>query len=95
MATRRGLEPLTSSVTGWRTNQLYYRAKEDGGNNRARTCDPLLVRQVLSQLSYAPPNITNAKISIAENECPVNGKLTHLSEKNQEELMRRKHAVFD
>ena len=25
-----------------------------GGHNRARTCDPLLVRQVLSQLSYAP-----------------------------------------
>lgn len=25
-----------------------------GGNNRARTCDPLLVRQVLSRLSYAP-----------------------------------------
>ena len=24
------------------------------GNNRARTCDPLLVRQMLSQLSYAP-----------------------------------------
>ena len=24
-----------------------------GGNNRARTCDPLLVRQVLYQLSYA------------------------------------------
>ena len=24
-----------------------------GGNNRARTCDPLLVRQMLSQLSYA------------------------------------------
>ncbi len=30
-----------------------YRAK-CGGNNRARTCDPLLVRQMLSQLSYAP-----------------------------------------
>ena len=24
-----------------------------GGNNRDRTCDPLLVRQMLSQLSYA------------------------------------------
>ena len=23
-----------------------------GGSNRARTCDPLLVRQMLSQLSY-------------------------------------------
>ena len=28
-------------------------AKLTGGNNRARTYDPLLVRQMLSQLSYA------------------------------------------
>ena len=53
MATRNGLEPSTSSVTGERSNQLNYRATT-GGNNRARTCDPLLVRQMLSQLSYAP-----------------------------------------
>ena len=86
MATRRGLEPLTSSVTGWRTNQLYYRAIVNGGNNRARTCDPLLVRQVLSQLSYAPPHITNAKISIAEKGGPVNGKLIQSTEKNQVDL---------
>ena len=26
MATRRGLEPLTSSVAGWHSNQLNYRA---------------------------------------------------------------------
>ena len=56
MATRRGLEPLTSSVTGWHSNQLNYRAIH-GGNNRARTCDPLLVRQMLSQLSYAPKHV--------------------------------------
>ena len=31
-----------------------------GGNNRARTCDPLLVRQMLSQLSYAPVSRTLA-----------------------------------
>ena len=55
MATRNGLEPSTSSVTGWRANRLHHRAKY-GGNNRARTYDLLLVRQMLSQLSYAPKN---------------------------------------
>ena len=53
MATPNGLEPSTSSVTGWRANRLHHRAIF-GGNNRARTCDLLLVRQMLSQLSYAP-----------------------------------------
>ncbi len=35
MATRRGLEPLTSSVTGWHSNQLNYRAVwwEQQGSN--------------------------------------------------------------
>ena len=55
-----GLEPTTSAVTGRRSNQLNYQAKTEhyriqfGGNYRARTYDPLLVRQMLSQLSYAP-----------------------------------------
>ena len=34
--------------------QMSYIRIYNGGNNRARTCDPLLVRQMLSQLSYAP-----------------------------------------
>ena len=50
LATRNRLELSTSSVTGWRANRLHHRAKY-GGKYRARTCDPLLVRQVLSQLS--------------------------------------------
>ena len=50
MAMLMGPDPMTSSVTGWHSNQLNYQAA-NGGTNRARTCDPLLVRQVLSQLS--------------------------------------------
>ena len=44
---RRPLAWQASVLTNWTTGP-------NGGNNRARTCDPLLVRQMLSQLSYAP-----------------------------------------
>ena len=43
----RPLAWQASVLTNWTT-------RPHGGNNRARTCDPLLVRQMLSQLSYAP-----------------------------------------
>ena len=43
----RPLAWQASVLTNWTTGP-------SGGNNRARTCDPLLVRQMLSQLSYAP-----------------------------------------
>ena len=61
MATRKGLEPSTSAVTGRRSNRLSYRAifciskrairLPYGGWYRIRTCDPRLVRAMLYQLS--------------------------------------------
>ena len=53
MAEVTRLELATSCVTGKHSNQLSYTSKKNGGHNWARTNDPLLVRQVLSQLSYA------------------------------------------
>ena len=58
-----GLEPPTSRLSGVRSNRLSYKPiqrllsflkKENGGDEENRTPDPLLARQVLSQLSYTP-----------------------------------------
>ena len=54
-----GLEPPTSRLSGVRSNLLSYRpCRQDkpdrGGDEENRTPDPLLARQVLSQLSYTP-----------------------------------------
>ena len=59
MADRTGLEPATSAVTGRHSNRLNYRSANVyfnctallGGWCRDRTCDPRLVRAMLSQLS--------------------------------------------
>ena len=48
-----GLEPPTSRLSGVCSNQLSYEPVR-GGDERDRTADPLLARQVLSQLSYTP-----------------------------------------
>ena len=47
------LELVTSRLSGVRSNQLSYRPIY-GGDEENRTPDPLLARQVLSQLSYTP-----------------------------------------
>ena len=48
-----------------------------GGNNRARTYDPLLVRQMLSQLSYA--SISIAFCSLALRRLRLYHKSSYLS----------------
>ena len=62
----RGLEPPTLRLSGVRSNHLSYKPMryQDvglwsflppfGGDEENRTPDPLLARQVLSQLSYTP-----------------------------------------
>ena len=59
MVGSRGLEPPTSRLSGVRSNHLSYEPislslKISGGDERDRTDDPLLAKQVLSQLSYTP-----------------------------------------
>ena len=57
-----GLEPPTSRLSGVRSNRLSYKPllfivkirDFHNGDGEIRTLDPLLARQVLSQLSYAP-----------------------------------------
>ena len=58
-----GLEPPTSRLSGVRSNRLSYKPKAFcalcsdlslNGDEEIRTLDPLLARQVLSQLSYVP-----------------------------------------
>ena len=58
-----GLEPPTSRLSGVRSNQLSYKpilkSFDFSGDEEIRTLDPLLARQVLSQLSYIPIDLAS------------------------------------
>ena len=60
-----GLEPPASPLSGVRSNHLSYRPvlsrAPDGGASRDRTDDPLLAKQVLSQLSYGPNAVVESR----------------------------------
>ena len=68
MVGQSGLEPPTSRLSVVCSNQLSY--WPIGGDERNRTADPLLARQVLSQLSYTP--IGAVSTSHRLRVCPLN-----------------------
>ena len=52
-----GVEPVTSSLSGTRSNQLSYTPGCVGGGNGIRTRDFQLAKLALYQLSYAPLDV--------------------------------------
>ena len=74
-----GLEPPTSRLSGVRSNRLSYKPSlyvfftgcpfrlTRYGDKGIRTLDPLLARQVLSQLSYTPS--VSSAYAVRTSEC--------------------------
>ena len=74
-----GLEPPTSRLSGVRSNQLSYKpilkSFDFSGDEEIRTLDPLLARQVLSQLSYIPILIWQPPALPHRLQCSTIGRL--------------------
>lgn len=69
------IEPMQTfiSLLGydvWSTEGAFFQKRRNGGAERDRTADPLLAKQVLSQLSYSPSSSTSTKRSKENNGGP-------------------------
>ena len=72
-----GFEPVTSPLSGARSNQLSYRPDrfKSGGAEETRTPDILLAKQALYQLSYSPINKTFLRLTPHLSFCQKNSVL--------------------
>ncbi len=65
------------------------------GDNRARTCDPMRVMHVLSQLSYASVHYSTTNPENCKGKFPKPGKLLAIDIKNKKDYDKRKRAAAE
>ena len=56
----RSVQPVSKSASHLKNGGDWETVNENGGAERDRTADPLLAKQVLSQLSYSPTYVVSA-----------------------------------
>ena len=69
-ATRTGLEPATSAVTGRRANQLRYRALSETNKHKWLLCHLKAVTTKLLQFVVRAPNGIRTRVTAVKGRCP-------------------------
>ena len=73
-------------------NSVALRSPIVGGADRTRTGDPLLAKQVLSQLSYSPIQILGIRCQVSDHPMPDSWRLASENWWAREDLNFRPHA---